>query len=307
MTGASTGAGAFIVGLEGTAAAVPAALGLAVLSAAAHAGLGALQKGRHDPWSVRAAVDVALICMALPVALLVFGPPEPALWGPLAGAWVLHTAYKVLQAMAYVRGAYTVVYPVARGAAPLVTVLFAWAAFGEVFAPGQWLGVAVLSAGIFGLAAVNLRAGGLQRATMVPALGLAVATGVMIAAYTTWDAWGIRLAADPFMFLIWFFVADGWAMPLIWAWRRSRTTARPPLGPLIPRGLAGAALGVLSFGAMLLATRLDKVGAAVAVRETSVIFAALIGWALLREPVGPARAALMVLIGAGAAAVAFAR
>lgn len=302
-----TALGALIAGLEGTPAAVPAALALALVSAVAHASLGALQKGRHDPWSVRAAVDVVMICVALPVALIVFGLPDPILWLPLFGAWVLHTAYKVLQAMAYVRGAYTVVYPVARGTAPLAAVALAWVAFGERLTPGQWAGIALLSGAIMAFAAVNLRGRSLQRDTMVPALMLAVATGIGIASYTIWDTWGIRRAADPMEFLAWFYVVDGWTMPLIWAWRRTRTAARPPLGPIFLRGAAGAFFGMTSFGTMLLATRLDQVGAAVAVRETSVIFAGLIGWALLREPVGPARAALMALIGAGAALVTLAR
>ena len=100
--------------------------------------------------------------------------PEPQLWPILAGAFVIHVCYKLLQAMAYQRGAYTVVYPVVRGTGPLFAVIGAMVIFGEHFTAGQWLGVAVLLAGIFGLAAYNLRHVELERETLVAALGLAV-------------------------------------------------------------------------------------------------------------------------------------
>jgi len=321
--------GDWILAVEGTPAAPTLAVVLALVSALAHAGFGALQKASGDPWAIRAAIDLSILTLSLPVALLAVPAPDPTLWAVLAGVWVLHTGYKALQTAAYVRGAYTVVYPVARGTAPVCTVLLAWAAFGETFTPGQWAGVALLSLGIMGLGAANLRGRSLQPETLRPALLLALATGVSIAAYTTWDAWGIRLAADPFTFLAWFFVIDGWAMPLLW-WRMRRKalgapdgprieglvqpgpSAAPPAalpaatGPLRPhlaRAVAGACIAFVSFGAVMLATRLDKVGEAVALRETSVIFAALIGALLLREPVGPLRFALMLVIGAGAALV----
>ncbi|MGM0586606.1 MAG: EamA family transporter [Pseudomonadota bacterium] len=294
-----------ILAIEGTPLAGPVALALALTSAVAHAALGALQKSRYDPWESRAAIDAFVFVLALSAALLALPWPNPELWPILLGVWAIHLLYKALQALAYERGAYTVVYPVARGTAPLCTVLFAGLAFGEHFAPGQWLGVALLSAGIMSLALVNLRGRSLQKETMLPALGLALMTGAMIAVYTTYDAWGIRQAANPFTFLAWFFVADGWSFPLIAAWRRRRRPAhlRLPLRPLMGRGLLGALIAFGSFGCVMLATRIGKVGEAVAVRETSVVFAALIGWLFLREPIGPARAALMAVIAAGAALV----
>ena len=176
------------------------------------------------------------------------------MWPIFAGAVLIHIGYKVLQAMAYSRGAYTVVYPVVRGTGPLFAVIGAWLLFGERFTPTQWLGVAVLLSGIYGLAIYNLRFYPLQRDTLRMALGLAVATGLFVALYTTYDAYGIRASADPFTFLAWFFMFDG--------------------------------LSILP-------------------RETSTVFAALIGWLVLRETVGPRRIALMGLIAAGAVIVEF--
>ena len=297
----------FILSIEGTAAGAHLALILALVSAIAHAAFGALQKGRHDPWLSRGAIDGCYGLMALPMALTLAPLPGPEVWLALAGAWAIHVIYKLLQAMAYVRGAYTVVYPIARGTGPLATVALAGIVFGERFSTGQWGGVALLSGGIMALALLNLRAHPLGWRDMAPAIGLALLTGVCIALYTTYDAWGIRLAADPFTFLLWFFVVDGWTFPLIALWRvRTRRSPAGPPGPLLARGLLGALIAFLSFGAVMLATRLDKVGEAAALRETSVVFAGLIGWLLLGERVGPARAALMAVIAAGAVAVEFA-
>ncbi|MAS43062.1 MAG: multidrug transporter [Rhodobacteraceae bacterium] len=296
-----------VLSVEGTEFAATLALILALCSALAHAVLGTLQKSRYDPWEARGAIDAFVFVMALMAGLFILPWPEPEIIPILFGVWAIHLFYKSLQALAYERGAFTVVYPVARGTAPICTVIFASIAFGEHFEPGQWLGVAMLSGGIMSLSVVNLRgrAVSLQSETMLTALGLALLTGVMIAVYTTYDAWGIRQSADPFTFIAWFFVADGWSFPLIaWLRRRRRAEAdRLPLRPLMWRGLAGALIAFVSFGCVMLATRLDKVGEAVALRETSVIFAALLGWLVLREPLGPARAGLMALIALGAAMV----
>jgi len=293
--------GDFIVSLAGTPDGKTLATVLALVSALAHAGFGAIQKGRHDPWLTRGAVDLFYCGLALPFALFVFPLPDARLVPVLGGVFVIHAIYKILMAMAYSRGAYTAVYPVVRGTGPLVTVVFAWIVFGELFRPVQWLGVVLLSGGILALALFNIRAmEAIGRRRLAHALWLAFATGLATAAYTTYDAYGIRLAADPFTFLAWFFVVDGALFPVLAIGWYRRHPAPPRPGPLLVRGLAGALSAYVSFGCVMLATRLDKVGEAAALRETSVVFAALIGWLLLGERVGRAQAALMVVIAAGA-------
>jgi len=291
----------WVISLEGTPAGHQAALVLALAAALLHAVFGALQKGRHDPWISRAAIDSFVVLYALAMIPLVPWP-EPHMWPIFAGAWVIHILYKILQAMTYARGAYTVVYPVVRGTGPLFAVIGAGLIFGEHFTPGQWAGVCVLLAGIFGLAAYNLRTITVDRDTLVPALGLAVATGGFVALYTTYDAYGIRASADPFTFLVWFFLIDGLALPFVFARRIGRLPAADRIA-LGKRGALGAVVAYLSFGSIMLATRLDKVGEAAVLRETSTVFAALIGWLVLGEVVGPRRAGLMALIAAGAVIV----
>lgn len=294
----------WLISLEGTQTGHRVALILALSAAVLHAVFGALQKGRHDPWLSRGAIDACYGLMAAPIALFVVPWPEPHMWLIFVGVWVIHVLYKILQALAYTKGAYTVVYPVVRGTGPLFAVIGAYFLFGETFTLVQWLGVLVLLAGIFGLAIYNFVFLVTARETLGIALLLALVTGLFVALYTTYDAYGIRATADPFTFLAWFFMIDGLAMPpyAYWRWRRMGA-GRPTLGPLMARGFFGGLVAFGSFGSVMLATRLDKVGEAAVLRETSTVFAALIGWLVLKETVGPRRIALMTLIAAGAVIV----
>ncbi|XDA99382.1 DMT family transporter [Sulfitobacter sp. LCG007] len=295
----------WIRALEGTPSGHDAALFLALLAALLHAVFGALQKGRHDPWLTRGAIDIFYGVMAVPVALFLVPWPEPHMWMIFFIAWLIHVVYKILQAWAYTKGAYTVVYPVVRGTGPLFAVFGAWMIFDEVFTLTQWTGVLVLLSGIFGLAIYNMRHLVEARDTLHAALGIALVTGLFVALYTTFDAYGIRSTADPFTFLAWFFMFDGIVMPIlaIRRWRGMRPADRPTLGPLLQRGFIGGIIAYFSFGSIMLATRLDKVGEAAVLRETSTVFAAVIGVVFLKETVGPRRVALMTLIAIGAVIV----
>ncbi len=293
----------WIVGLAGTPEGARLAAGLALLSALAHALFGALQKGRHDPWLTRGAIDLWIALMMLPVATLLVPWPQGGEWLILAGAMVIHFAYKLTMALAYERAAYTVVYPVVRGTGPLVTVAFASVLLAEDYTAAQWAGVAILSGGILALAWLNLRAGAADPRALRTGLLWALAGGLLVALYTTYDAWGIRTFPDPFSFLAWFFLLTALDFPVLAALRWRRLPAPPVPGPLLLRGFIGALVAFVSFGGVMLGTRIGKVGEVAALRETSTVFAALIGWLILREKVGPARATLMGLIAAGAVIV----
>lgn len=293
----------WITTLPGTETGARLALVCALSSAFFHALFGALQKGRHDPWLSRGAIDVALVCVSAPIVLLFVPWPSVELALVLAGAVVIHFAYKLTLALAYERAAYTVVYPVVRGSSPVVVVAVASVVFGESYAPLQWLGIACLSGGILALSAFNMAQARLGRVALRTALGWALLCGVTVAAYTTWDAYGIRLAAHPFIFLAWFFLLTSFDFPVIAYLRWRRMPDRPAPGPLLLRGLIGALVAYVSFGGVMLATYLDKVGEAAVLRETSTVFAAVIGWLFLKETVGPRRLALMILIALGAVIV----
>ncbi|MEL6838016.1 MAG: DMT family transporter [Pseudomonadota bacterium] len=295
--------GEWLVSIAGTPEGARLATILALVSALAHAVFGALQKGRYDPWLTRGAIDAWLAALSAPIALFLVPWPNAATALILLGAIVVHFAYKVTMAMAYERAAYTVVYPVVRGTGPLVTVIAASLFFGEHFTATQWVGVACLSGGILLLAVRNL----VEEQVDLPALktGLiwALTGGVLVAIYTTYDAYGIRQSPDPFTFLAWFFFVTSLDFPILAAWRYARMPASLDLAPLMWRGLVGALIAWVSFGGVMLATRLDKVGEAAVLRETSTVFAALIGWFILGEKVGPRRLFLMTLVALGAVIV----
>ena len=295
--------GDWLVSIAGTAEGARLATALALMSAMAHAVFGALQKSKYDPWLTRGVIDGWIVVITAPIALFMVPWPTGQLAWLLAGAVVLHFVYKCTIAAAYTQAAYTVVYPVVRGTGPLVTVIAASVIFGETFTATQWLGVACLSGGIMLLALRNLSEETLDPHALKIGLLWAVAGGVMVAAYTTYDAYSIRVSANPFTFLAWFFFLSSIDFAVLAFWRHRRVVNPLPLRPLMWRGMFGAVIALFSFGGVMLATRLDKVGEAAVLRETSVVFAALIGWFILGEKVGPRRAALMALVAIGAVIV----
>jgi len=295
----------WLISIEGTPEGARIAVILALVSAFAHAIFGALQKGRHDPWVTRGSIDIWIVVFSAPVALFVVPWPQGFEWLVILGALTIHFAYKLTMALAYERAAFTVVYPVVRGTGPLATLAFAAVFLSERYGALQWLGVAILSASILALAGLNLRGGTAGRANLRVGLAWAFAGGILVAVYTTYDAWGIRLTPDPFTFLAWFFLITAMDFPILMAVRLWRGIGGPlpVLWPLLLRGMIGALVAFVSFGGVMLGTRLGKVGEVAALRETSTVFAAIIGWAVLGEKVGYARAALMLGVAGGAVLV----
>lgn len=298
--------GESVVALAGTPAGATLALVLALISALAHATLGALSKGGHDPLMNRGAMNLVYAVLSLPVALFMLPWPTPWLWLILFGAYLLHTLYEWLQSRAYDVGGFTVVYPIVRGTGPLLIALAAGGLFGEHFGVGQWLGLTVLTGGIYGLAWANLRLMGMDDLEALGrlrlALGLAIITGAMTAAYTLYDAWGVREAIDPFTFIAWLFVSGAFGTPVLaWRrWQRLEPATRPPWRDLAWRGLAGGLVALVSFGGIMLATRLGSVAEVAALRETSIVFATIIGVVIFRERLDPLRLGLIGMIVGGA-------
>lgn len=297
--------GEFIVSIAGTPAGEALALALALLSALSHAVFGAVNKGGADPFLNRGAINVFYSLMALPVALFVLPWPTLELWAALGITFLVHILYEWLQAASFHRGAFTLVYPIARGTSPLATVAVALVVFEERLSGLQWVGLMLLSFSIYAFAIANLRDkadNAPPRAALVSAILTALATGLMIAVYTNVDAFGIRLAENPFTFLAWFFVLGGFGFPIIALrrWRLTPPAQRPAVRDLALRGFFGAIIAYVSFGALMLATRLDKVGEAAAVRETSIVFGAAIGVLIFKERIDLLRIGLIFAIAAGA-------
>lgn len=291
-----------IKSVEGTETGALIALVLALLSAMAHAIFGAVVKS-GDPILNRGAINICYGTAAAPVALFVTPWPSAALWPVLGIAYVVHFAYEWFQVKSFEHGAFVLVYPIGRGSGPLLTALAALIVFDEILTLNQWLGIVMISAGILTLAQVNLRgaiAAGVNLRGLKLAIGFALATGLLIAAYTTVDAHGIRLADNPFTFLAWFLFSGLFSSPIIAALKYRRLEVPVDKAALFTRGLFGALIGVFSFSAIMLATRLGQVATVAALRETSIIFGAALGVFIFGEKVTVPRLLLIGVIAAGA-------
>lgn len=269
---------------------------LAVLVAAAcHAGWNALLKLNLESLTATTLVAVASGLVALPV-VAVLGVPVMAAWPYLAGSVVIHTLYYLALAQAYRTGDLGQVYPIARGTAPLMTAMLSAVVLGELLPLTAWIGVALLGSGILLLA---MRGGRKLKPFDKRGVGFALLTSLTITTYSIVDGTGARVAQAPVLYTAWLFVLSAIVMAVIGVWMRG-----PQLKPAIAKSgslaLAGAALSVLAYVIAIWAMTRAPIAVVAALRETSVLFAALFSTLLLREPVLPARiaAALIVLAGA---------
>ncbi len=209
--------------------------------------------------------------------------------------------------MSHTRGNYTVVYPVMRGTAPILQSLRRICFCGDAFNAKQWTGVAILLGGIFSLAAYNMMYIKNARDKLSMAAVVCRCNGRVrhpLHGLLAYDAWGIRQATNSFFYRL--VLCHRWyCSSTFYFFRWLCTDNHPAVGPLILRGVVGGIIAIFSFGSIMTATRLDKVGEAAILRETSTNFAALIGWYFLKEPVGPYRSLMMFMVAFGAVFVEF--
>ncbi len=155
----------------------------------------------------------------------------------------------------------------------------------------QIAGVLVVSAGLATLVLAGRRPG---RAAFLAAVG----TGLTIAAYTTVDGVGVRLSGSPVGYIGWLMVLESLCVPMFAVVRRRDVLLKQPKRILLA-GLAAGALSVLAYGLVLWAQTRGALAPIAALRETSVIFGAIIGTLIFREPFGRTRIAATVLVAAG--------
>jgi drug/metabolite transporter (DMT)-like permease len=183
--------------------------------------------------------------------------------------------------------------PVARGLGPTLVAIFSDALVGEHVSLHEGLGVALVSLGIIGLALGNGWRGVGGRGTL-----FAVLTGMTIAAYTVADGTGVRHAGNPLSYIVWLNIVEGpWLLLLAFYLRGA--ALKPYLKAQWWRGSAGGVLAALGYGIAIWALSLGAMAHVAALRETSVLFAALIGTFLLGERFGVKRIVAAALIVAG--------
>jgi drug/metabolite transporter (DMT)-like permease len=263
-----------LIGSEVTAGVTFAVLGAALL----HAGWNALIKSGRDPLLDTALVALAGSLLALPLVFLV-SPPEPASWPYIAASVTVHLGYYTAVAGAYRAGDLSHGYPIMRGTAPLLVAAVSWLWFGEALSPAAWAGVLLICGGVLSLAAVRNAAGGRAKRT---ATAWALFSALVIAVYTLADGAGVRVSGGAERYLVWLFLFLGLPFGLIVAALKRGAFLRHAAQHWW-RGVAGAVLSGLSYGIALWAMTRAPVAIIAALRETSVIFAALLGAWLLKE------------------------
>jgi drug/metabolite transporter (DMT)-like permease len=270
----------------------PIVLSLVLAAAVLHASWNALVKAGGDPF-VRLGVVIAVggLC-TLPLLFLV-EPPARASWPYLAGSVIVHHAYYLSLGYGYRFGDLSHVYPIARGIAPPLVACAAWAFAGESMGLLGLVAILIISAGIVSLAFTDDG----RLAALKPLL-LGLVNGVTIAAYTLFDGLGGRASSNVLGYIAWLFVISSVPFSVIIAYRYRHRLGPALAGSWRPAALGGA-LSVVAYGLVIWAMTLTPMAAVSALRETSVIIAALIGTRLLREPFGTRRvlAAGLVAIG----------
>lgn len=261
----------------------------------------------HASWNamVKVAGDRALVLSAVALAhavvgaglILVSEPPAPESWPAIIFSTIVHYAYYALLYHAYRLGDLSQVYPISRGLAPMLVALGALLILGENLTPAGWAGLVAVSIGI-GLLALRPRGADVDpRAVLV-----AVVLGLTIASYSVADGIGVRLSQSPTGYMGWLFLLEA---PVVFAvlgprlMRRNRLDRR-----ILALGLAGGVFSVAAYGLVLYAKTIAPIGAVSAVRESSVVIAALIGVVLLGERPWRKRLAAAIVVAAGVVALA---
>ena len=267
---------------------------LVLLAAVMHAAWNVLVKFGDD-----ALVNMTLIVGMAGLIALAFTPfvsfPDPQSWIFLLGSVLTHIGYYVFLLFGYRYGDLSLVYPIARGSAPLLVGVTSWMFVGEVLSTIEMLGVAAISAGIFSLAID--RAAGREHTWRPVIFGLL--TGLTIMGYTLCDGQGVRVAGDKYGYIVWLFVLDSPALIVMAYLRRG-----PAMFALAARhwkvGAIGGALSMAAYGIAIYAMSQAFMAQVAALRETSVIFAAIFSALILKERFHPRRYAAVAMVALGA-------
>ncbi|WKV86307.1 DMT family transporter [Pseudomonas sp. B24_DOA] len=264
---------------------------LVLFAALLHASWNALLRGGADRlWSMTVmCVAIAIVCA---VAALFLSPPAPESWGYALLSALLHVGYNLFLVRSYRVGDLGQIYPISRGSSPALITLGAALFAGETITPGELLGIGLVSGGIMSLAFRG-------RSLSVPSLPYALGTGCFIAAYSVVDGIGARLSGAPLAYTVWMSALWGVLMPLVYIGLRdvrSLFSVRPGMLTAVVGGL----VSLLAYAIVIYAMNEAPLGAVSALRETSVLFAALLGYLFLGEKLTVRRMLACVVIASGA-------
>ena len=267
---------------------------IVLIAALAHASWNALVKSDDDRLVTIGAINAVrfLLCIPLVLALPL---PAGASWPYLVVSAILHVGYYAFLIAAYRFGGLSKVYPLARGLSPLMVAAGAFVLAGERLSPIALVGVAVACAGI---ASLSYGGGGTPAADHRRGVVFAAGTAVFIAAYTVTDAMGARLSGNTLSYIAWLAILNGPPVLVAAAVLRRAALARH-LVDRAWKSVVGGTLQFSAYGLVIWALSLAPMAAVSALRETSVLFAAIIGVKLLGEPLGTRRIAAAAVVAAG--------
>ncbi|MBB5913881.1 drug/metabolite transporter (DMT)-like permease [Nocardia transvalensis] len=266
-----------------------------LVAAVLHASWNAVAHWIPDKTASLTIVNLGGLLCAVPL-VSVAAAPDAASWPYLAASTVLHVAYNCLLMTSYRLGDLSQTYPLARGTSPLVVTLLAAALLGETPRHGQIAGVLLISAGLACLVFWGHR----THPSRPAAVGAAVATGLMIAAYTTVDGAGVRLAGSTLGYIAWLMMLEQTAIPAAaFAWRGRKLWYE--IRPVWHIGIAGGAMSVAAYGLVLWAQTRSALADVAALRESSIIVGALLGTFLFKERFGAARVLATCAVAVGIA------
>jgi drug/metabolite transporter (DMT)-like permease len=264
--------------------------GAVLIAAVTHAVWNAIAHGIKDQTLAFALIGVGGIVVSIPLVILA-AMPRAACWPYLLTSVAIHVFYNLLLMQCYRLGEFGQVYPLARGTSPLVVTILAAIFVHENLAWPQITGVLIVSAGLATLVLAGRRPG---RAAFLAAVG----TGLTIAAYTTVDGIGVRASGSPVGYIGWLMILESLCVPMFAAVRRRDVLLKQPKR-VLAAGLAAGALSVLAYGLVLWAQTRGALAPIAALRETSVIFGAIIATLVFREPFGRTRIMATVLVAGG--------
>jgi drug/metabolite transporter (DMT)-like permease len=269
----------------------------AVLAAALlHASWHAVVKSSGDQVVALAGMNVVSGAAALAVVFLV-SPPPPMVFAIIAVSVLLHVGYKIALARLYRGADLAQAYPIARGLTPVMATLIALLILDELPDGPRLAGIGLISAGILGLLCE-------RRALQIDArlLLAACVAGTAVAAYSAVDAYGVRFSGDWLAFTAWLITCD--AASFVAYCLLTRPGAPKAWRADWRRVLASGVLGLISFVIFMWALGRAQVGAVTALRETSVMFAALLGPLVLRERASRGRLVSASFVTLGAVVIA---
>ena len=269
-----------------------------LVAAACHASWNALIKIRLDPFLAIVLISALAGIVALPLLLFVPVPPLPA-WPWLALSVITHLGYYIGLSGAYRSGDMGQVYPIARGSAPLMTAAGGAILVGENFNLVGWSGIVTLTFGVFLL---SLRGGGDLAHLNRRAVGYALFTAVTICCYSLVDGQGARTAGNAHSYALWLFVIDGAFITLV-----ALVTHGSGVIPGVARhwrsGLIGGVLSLVAYWIVIWAMTVAPIAIVAALRETSVLFGAIIAVVILKEPLRAPRVVAAAFIVTGLALI----